>query len=103
MTRAGGDGGPADVEIGAAASARRIRFRRKPRTRVEFGGRPEIESDSRTERENLPEEVEPGEVYRDVRVSWAAGARIDDAEIRKLEEDIAARDRSKGAERSKES
>jgi hypothetical protein len=87
----------ADVEIGAAARARRLRFHRKPQTQVDFEGEPSIESDSHTERENLPDEVEPEETYRDVRVRWTAGARIDDAEVRRLEEEIEARGRPKGA------
>lgn len=78
--------GEPDIEIGAAARARRLRFRRKPKTEVEFEGRTrvrsddriediELESDSRTERRNLPEEVEPGVTYRNVEVGWAARAR----------------------------
>lgn len=66
----------ADVEIGAAVRARRLRFRRKPETEVEFSGSPDHESDSHTERENLPDEVEPGVTYRDVKVRWRGGARI---------------------------
>jgi hypothetical protein len=66
----------ADVEIGAAVKARRLRFRSKPKTEVEFSGSPDHESDSHTERENLPEEVEPGVTYRDVEVRWRGGARI---------------------------
>lgn len=77
---------PPDIEIGARATARKLRFRRKPKTKVEFEGRTrvrsddriedvEIESDSRRERRNLPDEVEPGVTYRDVEVGWAAGAR----------------------------
>jgi hypothetical protein len=88
----------ADVEIGAAARADRLRFRRKPETRVEFGGSPEIESDSHTERENLPEEVEPGVTYRDVKVSWVGGARIDDAAISELEDEIETRARKASEE-----
>lgn len=75
-----------DVEIGASAKARRLRFRRKPETRVEFHGgtrvrsedrieEVELESESRSERRNLPDEVEPGVTYRDVEVGWAAKAR----------------------------
>jgi hypothetical protein len=71
---------PADVEIGAAVKARRLRFSSKPETDVEFSGEPEIESDSHTERENLPEEVERGVTYRDVEVRWRGGARIVDAD-----------------------
>ena len=93
---------PADVEIGAAVRARRLRFKRKPETHVGFRGEPGIESDSYTARENLPEEVEPGKVYRDVRVGWIAGARIDDDDVEELEDQIAAKGRSKGAP-SKES
>jgi hypothetical protein len=88
---------PADIEIGAAVRARRLRFKRKPETHVEFRGEPGVESDSHTERENLPEEVEPGKVYRDVKVGWIAGARIDDDDVEELEEQIAAKRRSKGA------
>jgi hypothetical protein len=66
----------ADVEIGAAVRARRLRFHSKPDTEVEFSGTPDHESDTHTERENLPDEVEPGVTYRDVRVRWRGGARI---------------------------
>ena len=77
---------PPDIEIGARASARKLRFRRKPKAKVEFEGgtrvrsddrieEVELESDSQTERRNLPEEVEPGVTYRDVEVGWAAEAR----------------------------
>jgi hypothetical protein len=77
---------PPDIEIGARATAKRLRFRRKPKTKVEFEGgtrvrtddrieEVELESDSQTERRNLPEEVEPGVTYRDVEVGWAARAR----------------------------
>jgi hypothetical protein len=66
----------ADVEIGAAVRADRLRFKRKPEVEVSFDAGPDGESDSQTERENLPEEVEPGVTYRDVRVAWRGGARI---------------------------
>jgi hypothetical protein len=77
---------PPDIEIGAHAKAKRLRFRRKPETNVEFEGQTrvrsddrieevELESDSTTERRNLPEEVEPGVTYRDVEIGWAARAR----------------------------
>lgn len=75
-----------DIEIGAAARAKRLRFRRKPKTTVEFEGRTrirsddriddvELESESRSERRNLPDAVEPGVTYRDVEIGWAARAR----------------------------
>jgi hypothetical protein len=67
---------PPDLEIGASARAERVRFARKPEADVEFQQDPDGESDSQTEKENLPEEVEPGVTYRDVRVRWRAGARV---------------------------
>jgi hypothetical protein len=74
------------VEIGARARARRLRFRSKPETRVEFKGRSrvrsddriedvELDTDSHSQRRNLPDEVEPGVTYRDVEVGWVAEAR----------------------------
>jgi hypothetical protein len=86
-----------DVEIGAAAKARRLRFRRKPETKVEFEGRTrvrsddrieeiELDSDSASERRNLPDEVEPGITYRDVEVGWLARARARMPEGREGEE-----------------
>jgi hypothetical protein len=75
-----------DIQIGAKVKARKLRFRRKPKTRVEFEGGTrvrsdegiqeiELETESGSERRNLPEEVEPGVTYRDVEVGWAAEAR----------------------------
>jgi hypothetical protein len=65
-----------DVEMGARVKAKRLRFKKVPKTGVEFHGEPDIESDSGSERKNLPDEVEPGVTYRDVEVHWRAGAKI---------------------------
>jgi len=76
-----------DIEIGAAAKARKLRFRSKPRSDVEFRGGTrfrtdkdveelELETDEQSERRNLPDEVEPGVTYRNVEVGWAARARL---------------------------
>jgi hypothetical protein len=65
-----------DVEMGARVKAKRLRFKHVPETKVEFHGEPDIESDSGSERKNLPDEVEPGVTYRDVEVRWGAGAKI---------------------------
>jgi hypothetical protein len=85
-----------DVEIGATVRADKLRFKRRPETHVEVHGeaqaaerlerevdRAEVETASGSERANLPDEVEPGETYRDVRVSWRAAAKIRPAEKRK--------------------
>ena len=66
-----------DVEIGAVVRAKRLRFERTPsEAEVSFPGESEADTDSHTERENLPDRVEPGVTYRDVRVRWLAGARF---------------------------
>jgi hypothetical protein len=90
--------GEPDVEIGASVRARRLRFRKKPKTKVEFHGETrvrsddriedvELESESRSVRRNLPEEVEPGVTYHDVEVGWAAGARAALPEERQTDEE----------------
>ncbi|HXS33894.1 MAG TPA: hypothetical protein VN758_09005 [Solirubrobacterales bacterium] len=73
----------ADVEIGASVKAKQLRFRQKPKTRVELhgelrepDGHGELQTASGSERQNLPDEVEPGVTYRDVRVRWRAAARL---------------------------
>lgn len=75
-----------DVEIGASVHADRLRFREQPRTEVEVHGEvaepdrrdDDIETTSGSERENLPDEVEPGVTYRDVSVRWRAAGWIDE-------------------------
>jgi hypothetical protein len=68
-----------DIQIGAVVSAKRLRFKSKPKTEVRVTG----EGGSRSERENLPDEVEPGVTYRDVRVGWLAEASLEDLSERK--------------------
>jgi len=86
MSRGRRPSGEPDIEVGAALRARKLRFRTKPKTNVEFEGRTRVRSDDRieeadidtesgSERHNLPEEVEPGVTYRNVEVGWAARAR----------------------------
>jgi hypothetical protein len=72
-----------DVEIGASVRAKRMRFKQKPETEVKFRGElregdrhSKLGTASGSERKNLPEEVEPGVTYHDVRVRWRAAARI---------------------------
>ena len=77
-----------DVEIGAGVRAKKLRFRRKPKVEVRTYAEHQVDpaladelgiagdGDSQSERRNLPDEVEPGVTYRDVRVRWTAGARV---------------------------
>ena len=64
----------ADIEIGAAAKMKAIRFEHVPETEVTFPESDERHSGSHTERENLPDEVEPGVTYRDAKIRWRAEA-----------------------------
>jgi hypothetical protein len=67
----------ADVAISTSVRTRELRFGIVPETMVWFEGDPGERSSSTTERENLPDEVEPDVTYRDVRVRWRARSRID--------------------------
>jgi hypothetical protein len=84
------------VEIGAAASAKKLRFKRKPRVAVDTHPESDIDPElarpmerikgkagSHTERQNLPDEVEPSVTYRDVRVRWRAAATLEHVEARR--------------------
>jgi hypothetical protein len=66
-----------DIEIGAVVKAKRMRFHKKPETEVRVEG----DGGSGSERENLPETVEPGVTYRDVTVRWRAAARVEEKQI----------------------
>jgi len=81
-----------DIDLRAEVRAKAVRFEEKPETDVEFTGeavdrtdevQPEVEAGSVTERENLPEEVDPDVTYRDVRVRWHAAAKVTDPRRRK--------------------
>jgi hypothetical protein len=61
-----------DVEIAASFSAESVRHLTEPRVRFSADGEPRDE----TVRENLPQRVEPGQVYRDVRLRRSFGARL---------------------------
>ena len=66
---------PADIEVFTGVRAQVLKFGQVPETRVSFEGEPGERSSSKTDRENLPEEVEPGTTYRDVKVRWTARSR----------------------------
>jgi hypothetical protein len=65
-----------DVEIGASVRAKKLRFKNRPKTETAVEGADR----SFSERENLPDEVEPGVTYRDVRVHWRLAAAVEDDE-----------------------
>lgn len=55
------------IELAARIEAKRLRFDELPETKVHVDG----DRESRSERVNLPERVEPGATYRNVEARWA--------------------------------
>jgi hypothetical protein len=69
-----------DVEISAAVRAEELRFEFKPRVRVVAYSDSPASAESVSERENLPDMLEPGVTYRDFAVRWHVAARLGDPE-----------------------
>ena len=67
-----------DVEIAAAVRADVVRCEGKPEVRVRAHADAPATAESVSERENLPDELEPGVTYRNVSVRWRLAARLDD-------------------------
>jgi hypothetical protein len=65
----------ADIDVSTSVRMRSLRFNTVPSTRVWFEGSPDEVHSLRTERENLPDEVQPGVTYENVTVRWRARAR----------------------------
>jgi hypothetical protein len=69
-----------DLEIAASAKAEEIRFECKPEVRVSAYSNTPATAESVSERDNLPDEVQPGVTYRDISVRWRASVRLDDTD-----------------------
>ena len=67
-----------DVEIAAAARAKELRFAEKPRVRIGAYSDQRATAVSSSQRENLPDEIEPGVTYRNIAVRWSLAARFED-------------------------
>jgi hypothetical protein len=67
-----------DVEIAAAFRADELRFECKPEVQVGAFSDSPASAELVSERENLPDEVEPGVTYRNVSVRWRLAARLED-------------------------
>jgi len=66
-----------DVEIAASVRAKELRFEYKPEVRIGAYADAPASAEHVTERENLPDEVEPGVTYRDIAVRWRLAARLE--------------------------
>lgn len=66
----------ADIELTASVKANQLRFDESPQTEVRFSGQPDHESAAGSDRTNLPERVDPGVTYRDIRVDYRLASRV---------------------------
>jgi hypothetical protein len=67
-----------DVEISAALRAKEFRFECKPEVDIRAYSDSPASAESVSERENLPDELEPEVTYRDFAVRWRLAARLKD-------------------------
>jgi hypothetical protein len=67
--RAGGSGAEPDLSINARVTADSLRFEKVPNPNVEFTGKPRRETVWESERQNLPQQVQPGVTYRDIGIT----------------------------------
>lgn len=70
-----------DLEIAASVRADELRLECKPRVRVGVHADSPTSAGSGSERENLPDQLEPGVNYRNVAVRWWVSARLDDPDL----------------------
>jgi hypothetical protein len=71
-----------DVEIAAAVRADELRFECKPEVRIVAHADSPASAESVSDRENLPDELEPGVSYRNLAVRWRVAARLHDPDSR---------------------
>jgi hypothetical protein len=67
-----------DVEMAAAVRAAEVRFECKPEIRVSAHANTAAVAEKVCERENLPDELEPGITYRNFAIRWRLAARLAD-------------------------
>ena len=67
-----------DVEMSAKVRAKALRFDCKPEARIGAYANSPASAEHVSERQNLPDEVEPGVTYRDIEVRWRLAARLED-------------------------
>lgn len=67
-----------DVEITAFVRADEVRFESKPQVEVRAYSNAPASAEHVSERDNLPDEVEPGVTYTDVAAFWRLAARFED-------------------------
>jgi hypothetical protein len=69
-----------DIEVRSSVRGRRLRFEAVPDVRIDLTGDQADTSTSGSERENLPDRVEPHVTYTDVRIDHAILSWLDPPE-----------------------
>jgi hypothetical protein len=69
-----------DLEIAAAVRADELRFECIPQVDVVAYADSPASAAQESERENLPDELEPGVTYRDLAVRWRVALRLSDSD-----------------------
>lgn len=67
-----------DVEISVRGKARELRFRERPEVSVRAEAEPGGEYAWGSDRTNLPDQVEAGVTYRDIRIDFRVAAKLAD-------------------------
>lgn len=67
-----------DVELKVSLRADELRFECKPQVEVVAYADSPATAESQSERENLPDELEPGLSYRDFAVHWRVAVRLNE-------------------------
>jgi hypothetical protein len=73
--------GEPDLEMAASVRAKEVRFECVPQVRVVAYADVPTSAEQASERENLPDKLEPGVTYRDFAVRWRVAARLDDPDL----------------------
>lgn len=69
---------PADLDFTATVEAKELHFYQVPQTSVVFTGEPDHQSASGCDRTNLPDRVQEGVSYHDIRVEYRLVSRLID-------------------------
>ena len=87
-----------DVEMKFSVRAKELRFEGKPEVDVVAFADAPATAESESERDNLPDEVEPGVTYRDIAVRWRAAAHLGEPDWEEaLSDELRTRRLSRGA------
>jgi hypothetical protein len=74
----------ADVSITSSVTARELRFKVVPNSKIEFSGSPQRTTGWQTERVNLPKPVQAGVTYRNIGINLDITSVFSDSDIDRI-------------------